>query len=203
MENKEIKHMNTAVVAGTAMLVAVAFILQYIEMSIPIMPAFIKLDFSDLPEVIAAYAYGPVYGVLVCFLKNLIHLPFTSSAGIGELSNFVLGAIFVIPAGLIYKRKKSKKNAIVGGVIGAIFMGVASIVTNYFVIYPLYYTVLGFPEVAILGMYKVIAPFVENILQCLIVFNLPFTVIKGLISVGITMFIYKPLSPLLKGQSRR
>lgn len=193
----------TAYLVGTAMLSAVAFVLMYLEISIPIMPSFIKLDFSDLPELIAAFAYGPVYGFLVCLIKNLLHLPFTGSGMIGELSNFILGACFVVPAGIIYKRMKNKKGALIGGLAGSLVMGFVSIFSNYFLVYPLYYSVLGFPEVAILGMYKAILPAVQNIFQCLLVFNLPFTIVKGLISVGFTMLIYKPLSPFLKGQFKR
>lgn len=187
-------------IAGIAMLTAIAFILQYIEIPIPIMPGFIKFDFSDLPAVIGAFAYGPLAGVIIELLKNLIHLPVSQSAFIGELSNFILGAVFAFVTGFIYKKNKTKTGALLGGIAGAIVMGVFSIVSNYLVIYPMYYKVLNFPEEAILGMYQAILPSVQNILECLIVFNLPFTVVKGLISVVITFIIYKPLSPILKGR---
>lgn len=195
MKNKKVR-----VITGTAMLTAVAAVLQFIEVSIPIMPSFIKLDFSDLPEIIGAFAYGPVAGVLIALLKNIIHLPFSNSMYIGELSNFILGAVFALTAGLIYKRKKTKKTAFIAGAAGAFAMAAVSIVTNYFVIYPLYYNVLGFPEEAVLQMYQVILPSVKSILQALIIFNVPFTFVKGLISILISMVIYKPISPLLKGK---
>lgn len=195
MKDKKVR-----VITGTAMLTAVAVVLQFIEVSIPIMPSFIKLDFSDLPEIIGAFAYGPVAGVLIALLKNIIHLPFSNSMYIGELSNFILGAVFALTAGLIYKRKKTKKTAFIAGAAGAFAMAAVSIVTNYFVIYPLYYNVLGFPEEAVLQMYQVILPSVKSILQALIIFNVPFTFVKGLISVLISMVIYKPISPLLKGK---
>lgn len=195
MKNKKVR-----VITGTAMLTAVAAVLQFIEVSIPIMPSFIKLDFSDLPEIIGAFAYGPVAGVLIALLKNIIHLPFSNSMYIGELSNFILGAVFALTAGLIYKRKKTKKTAFIAGAAGAFAMAAVSIVTNYFVIYPLYYNVLGFPEEAVLQMYQVILPSVKSILQALIIFNVPFTFVKGLISVLISMVIYKPINPLLKGK---
>ncbi len=195
MKNKKVR-----VITGTAMLTAVAVVLQFIEVSIPIMPSFIKLDFSDLPEIIGAFAYGPVAGVLIALLKNIIHLPFSNSMYIGELSNFILGAVFALTAGLIYKRKKTKKTAFIAGAAGAFAMAAVSIVTNYFVIYPLYYNVLGFPEEAVLQMYQVILPSVKSILQALIIFNVPFTFVKGLISILISMVIYKPISPLLKGK---
>lgn len=186
-------------VTVTAMLSAISFVLMYFEFPIPIMPAFIKFDFSDLPALIGTFAYGPLCGVIVCLIKNLLHLMDSNSMLVGELSNFILGAAFVIPAGLIYKFKKTKKSALIGGITGAVFMGVFCVFSNYFIVYPVYYQV-AMPEEAILGMYQAILPSMKSILQSLIVFNLPFTVVKGLISVAITMLVYKPLSPILKGR---
>ena len=183
----------------TAMLSAISFVLMYFEFPIPIMPVFIKFDFSDLPALIGTFAYGPLCGVIVCLIKNLLHLMDSNSMLVGELSNFILGAAFVIPAGLIYKFKKTKKSALIGGITGAVFMGVFCVFSNYFIVYPVYYQV-AMPEEAILGMYQAILPSMKSILQSLIVFNLPFTVVKGLISVAITMLVYKPLSPILKGR---
>lgn len=183
----------------TAMLSAISFVLMYFEFPIPIMPAFIKFDFSDLPALIGTFAYGPLCGVIVCLIKNLLHLMDSNSMLVGELSNFILGAAFVIPAGLIYKFKKTKKSALIGGITGAVFIGVFCVFSNYFIVYPVYYQV-AMPEEAILGMYQAILPSMKSILQSLIVFNLPFTVVKGLISVAITMLVYKPLSPILKGR---
>lgn len=183
--------------AVTAMLSAVAFILMYLEIAIPIMPSFIKFDFSDLPAVIAAFSLGPVYGVVVCLIKNILHLTVSQSMFVGELSNFILGAVFAFTAGMIYSHKKTKQSALIGGIIGAVVMGIVSIFSNYFVVYPVYYNFM--PQDVILGMYQMIAPGMKSILQCLLCFNLPFTIVKGLIAVFITMLIYKPLSPLLKG----
>lgn len=195
------KQLNVRQLTGVAMLSAVAFALQFLEFSIPIMPAFIKLDFSDLPELIGAFAYGPWAGVVIALIKNLLHLPLSSSMYIGELSNFILGAVFSLTAGVLYQRKKTKKGAVLASVAASILMGAVSVVTNYFLIYPLYYSVLGFPEPAVLAMYQAILPSTKNILQALILFNLPFTVIKGLVCALVSILIYKPLSPLLHGKA--
>ncbi len=189
---------NTRYLTITAMLSAVAFILQFFEFSVPIMPSFIKLDLSDLPELIGAYALGPVCGILVCLVKNLLHLFVTSTGGVGELSNFILGAIFVLPAALIYKHKKTKRNALIGGILGAVIMGVFSIASNYFLVYPVYYNFL--PKDVVLSAYQAILPGMKSILMSLVCFNMPFTIVKGLLSVVISMFIYKPLSPILHGR---
>ncbi|MBR2133302.1 MAG: ECF transporter S component [Eubacterium sp.] len=183
------------------MLTAAAVVLQYLEFPIPIVPSFIKLDFSDLPELIGAFAYGPVAGIIIALLKNIIHMAVSQSGFVGELSNFMLGAVFAGVAGLIYKHKKTRAGALIGGVTGAAAMAAVSVFTNYFVIYPLYYSVLGFPEEAVLGMYQAILPKIKTIFSALLVFNLPFTAVKGLISVFISMIIYKPLSPVLHGKN--
>ena len=77
--------------AVAAMLSAVAAVLQFVEFSIPLIPSFVKLDISDLPALLGTFSLGPVYGVVIQLVKNLLHLPFGSSAGVGELSNFILG----------------------------------------------------------------------------------------------------------------
>ena len=198
-QNGSKKPLNVRLLAVTGMLSALAFVLQYLEFPIPMLiPSFIKFDFSDLPALIGSFAFGPLTGVIVELVKNLLHCMVSQSATVGELSNFILGAAFTFTAGAIYKSKKTKKAAIIGGLVGSLIMGIISLPSNYFVVYPFYYNFM--PEEAVFGMYKAIAPFVQNMLQCLIVFNIPFTIFKGLLSVLITMFIYKPLSPILKGR---
>jgi riboflavin transporter len=183
---------------GAAMLSAVAFVLQYLEVSLPFMPFFIKLDFSDLPALIGAYAYGPLAGVIIEFIKNLIHCAVSQSATVGELSNFLLGAVFTAVAGLIYAHKKTKKTALIGGIAGAVAMGLFSIPSNYFIVYPFYYKAY-MPKETVLSAYQAILPSIDSIMESLIVFNLPFTILKGLLNVLFAMMIYKPLSKVLKG----
>lgn len=194
------KPVNIRYMAVTAMLSAVAFILMFFEFSVPFMPAFVKLDLSELPALIGAFSMGPLCGVLVCLVKNLLHVLITTTGGVGELSNFVLGAAFVLPAGFIYKRKKSRKTAIIGSLTGAVLMALISVVSNYFVMYPFYTAFLPMDE--IIAMYQAIFPGVNGLLECLIVFNMPFTFLKGMISVVITFLIYKHISPVLKGKQR-
>ena len=188
------------VLTGTAMLGAVAAVLMYLEFPIPIMPAFVKLDVSELPALIASFAYGPVSGILVCLVKTLIKLPSTSTAAVGELFNFVMGALFVGVAGLIYKRNKTRKGAIVGALLGALVMAVVSVPYNYFIVYPAYVVMYHLPLDAIIGMYQAINPNVNGLLACLLVFNLPFTFVKGALDAALCFLVYKPLSPILHGR---
>ena len=189
------------VVAG--MLSAVAFILMFFDFPLPMLiPSFIKMDFSDLPALLGAFALGPVYGVVISFLKNVLHIFIkgTSTAAVGELSNFILGAVFTFTAGMIYKKKRTRKGALTGALIGAAAMAVVGIFSNYFITYPAYSLFYGMTMEAILGAYQAILPSVDSILECLLIFNLPFTFVKGALSVLLCMLIYKPLSPLLHGR---
>lgn len=197
VNKKTTKRISVRKLTGTAMLSAIAYVLMFLDFSVPFMPSFIKMDLSELPALIGAFAYGPVAGVVICLVKNVIHLMITTTGGVGELSNFLLGASFVLVAGGVYRFKKSRKGALIGSVLGAFVMGIFSIISNYFLVYPIYYNFMS--QDAILAAYQLIFSGVKNILQCLIVFNAPFTFIKGMISVVITFIIYKRISPILKG----
>ena len=186
-----------------ALLSAVAAVLQFVEFSIPVVPSFIKLDISDLPALLGTFSLGPVYGIAIQFVKNLLHLPFGTSAGVGELSNFLLGAVFAFIAGLIYQRRKSRGSALWGSLAGAAAMALVSLPINYFIVYPAYVVLYGMPLEGIVGMYEAIlgavahVPTQNALLNCLLVFNVPFTLCKGILDVALCFLIYKPLSPLL------
>ena len=124
-----------------AMLSAVAFVLMFMEMPIPaLIPSFVKLDISDLPELLAAFSLGPAWGAAVAVVKNLLHLLIkgTSSAYVGELFNASMGAVFAATAGWIYQRKKSRSTALWGGVAAAVVRAVLSVPLNLFLVYPAY-----------------------------------------------------------------
>ncbi len=195
---KESSKSLTKKIALSAMLAALGVILQMFEIPIPIIPSFIKLDFSDLPGFIGAIVCGPWAGVLITLIRNVIHIFTGSSAGIGELSNFILSSSFVLSAGLIYKKMPNIKGVFIGGAVGAVVMGIVSFPVNNFIIYPLYYSVMGLPKEAILAMYQAIRPSTESIAEALVVFNVPFTIVKGLFSVIIFGAVYKPLERLIK-----
>ena len=150
--------------------------------------------------------------MVVCLVKNVIKgLLFSGTGGVGEMCNFLLGICLVIPAGLIYRYKKTRSGALLGALAGAVIMAVCSVPLNYFVSYPVYTKFL--PIDVIISMYQEIiqsfngllsragAPFslpsVNGLLGCLIAFNAPFTLLKGLLDTALCFLIYKPLSPLL------
>ena len=185
-------------IVTTGILSAVSAVLMMLSFSVPIMPSFIKLDFSELPALIASYSMGPLAGVAVCLLKNLINLPFSTTGCVGELSNFLLGCLFVIPAGFTYKIRTNRKNAIWGAIIGSFSMALGSLPINYYLTYPIYSKFLPITE--IVKMYQAIFAGVDSLFECLLIFNVPYTFFKGLLNTFIAFIIYKKISRLIKGK---
>ena len=194
MKNKKVRYVAVVGIMG-----AIAVVLQFLEFPIPLVPSFIKFDFSDLPGLITAFALGPIAGVLVSLLKNVIHLLVTQSGGVGELANFMIAAVFTLSAGLIYKANKTRTGALIASLSASALSAISCIFTNYYIIYPIYYKI-AMPKEAILGMYQQILPSVDSIFKSLLIFNLPFTFVKGLIISLLCFIVYKKLSPILKGK---
>ena len=196
-KNSIIKTRNIAVIA---IMSALGTILMYLEFPIPVMPGMIKFDFSELPALITSFAIGPFAGVVVCLLKNIIHLLASQSAGVGELSNFLLGAFFSFTAGMIYKNHKTRKSALAGSVAGSTVMAVTSLIVNRFIIFPIYIKAMGMTDEIILSMYQEIMPGCNSLMKAILIFNVPFTFVKGIICSVITFMIYKKISPIIKGK---
>ena len=186
----------------TAMLSAVAFILMFLDFPIPfLIPPFVKMDFSELPALLAAFSLGPVYGVVVCLVKNLVHfVTMTTTGGAGEICNFLLGACFAIPAGVIYQHMKTRRGALIGVLTGAVVMAVLSVPLNYYISYPVYTKFM--PIDTIISMYQQIRPSTNGLMECLVIFNAPFTLLKGVLTSALCFLIYKPLSPILHGTGK-
>ena len=195
---------NTRNLVAAGILGAIGAILMILNINIPsIMPIFIKLDFADLPAVIASFAFGPTGGIMVCLIKNFLNLILASNTGgVGELSNFILGCAYVIPAGLIYKKHHNFKGAIIGALTGSITSATVGYFSNYFVIYPLF-TLTGLSMNTIIGMYTAVFPNIDTLWEALLYFNVPFTFIKFLLTSILTFLIYKRISPILKGKNKK
>ena len=137
----------------TAMLGAVATVLMFLEFPIPfLIPPLVNLDVSELPALLASFSLGPVSGVAVCLIKNLVCCLRSSTGCVGELANFLIGICLVVPAGIIYRRKKSRKTALWGALLSTVIMAAISIPINYFISYPVYSKLI--PIEAIIGMYQ-------------------------------------------------
>lgn len=184
-------------IAACAILTAMAVLLMYLEVPLPFMPVFLKFDFAELPVLIGAFALGPVWGVVIELLKNLIHLPVTQTMGIGEFSNFITGAIFVGSAGILYRMFLTKKGAAASMAIATVFLALAAIPVNAFITLPLYGSAMGFPLEAIIGMSAEANPLVKDKMSLLLAVFVPFNLFKGIIVSTITFFVYKPISRLI------
>lgn len=195
------KKISIKYITVTAVMAAISFVLMIPPFEFPVsfvIPAFIKFDFSDLPALITSFSYGPVYGVLVCLVKNLLHLIIGNTFGVGEIANFLLGSVFVFVAGIVYKYNKTRKGAVLGALAGAFAMALISLPVNYFITYPFYITLFHTTKEGIVAAYKAIYPKTNSLTGALIMFNMPFTFVKGLFDSIICFLIYKKLSPILK-----
>ena len=181
----------------TAILTAMAFILMYLEVPLPFMPPFLKFDFSEIPVLVGTFALGPVYGIIIELLKNLIHLPWTGTMAIGEMSNFITGSIFVGTAGFIYTRKRTRKGAVISMIIATLALAVIAVPVNAFINLPLYASVLGMSMESILGWTQTVNPAIDSELKLLLLGFVPFNLFKGIVVSAITFCVYKPISKLI------
>lgn len=196
--NRFTRKQKTNWIAKTGIMAAAAIILMFLEFPLPLMPGFLKFDVSEVPVLLAAFALGPWSAIIIEFIKNLAHVPFSSSAGVGEIANFIVGCAFVVPAGVFYRYYRSKKGAIVSMIIGVCSMTLVGCVANYFVLIPFYIKVLEFPMAAIVGAAAAAGNKLVKDLPTLIVFVFaPFNIFKGMVVSFIVALIYKRISPLL------
>ena len=188
------KTLTTAQLTRIAILAALASVLFLFE--IPVV-AFYKLDFSDIPVLLGAFSMGPVPGLIILALKSLIGLLHSSSAGVGELADFIMGAALVLPAAVIYHHGKSRKSALVGMAVGTLCMIVVSVFVNKFIMLPFYMGAFHMDMDAILAYANVAA--VHSEWSLLLLVTAPFNLLKGVALSLVTALIYKPLSPILHG----
>ena len=181
----------------TALLSAIAYILAFVEFPVPLSPVFARMDLSDFPALIGAFAFGPVAGLLIELIKNALQLFATSTGGVGELANFLMGTSFVFTAGLIYGCHKTKRMAWIAGIVGSIVMGVVAAIANYFILLPLFEQFM--PLEQLIASFGEFIPFIHTKLDVVLYNAFPFNLLKGLIISGVTMLVYKRLRPILKG----
>jgi len=187
-------------IAKIAVLTAVAYVLyMFVKFPLPMLfPAFLDIQFSDLPALIGGFAMGPWAGCLIVIIKCLLKMPFSSTACVGEIADIIMGVAFVLPAAILYKKAKSKKSAFVGVIIGAVCCVVASVLANWLLLIPFYAQVFGWD--AILGM---VSSLYANVTQAsfytyyILLAVIPFNVLRCSIVVAFTFLLYKRVSPIL------
>jgi riboflavin transporter FmnP len=190
------RKMSIGVMTKVSILSVIAFVIMFIETPVFVFPGFLKLDLSDVPALVAGFAMGPVAGILVELLKNLMHLLRTSTGGVGEIANFVIGSAFVVPAAIIYYKNKTKKNAVIGLIIGTIVMAIVGSFANYFVLIPFYQNFM--PIDAIIGMSAKANSAIVDMKTLILYGILPFNIFKGIIVSLFTLGIYKKISGILQ-----
>lgn len=179
---------------------AMAAIIMYIEFPLPfIAPDFYKVDLSEIPVLVGTFMMGPVAGVLIELVKILVKLVIkaTSTGFVGEFANFCVGCAFVVPAGIIYKHKKTKKNAIIGLAVGTIVMAIAAVFLNAYVMLPFYSKMM--PLDVIIQMGAKVNPAISNVWTFVLIAVAPFNIVKGILVSVVTLLIYKRISVLLRG----
>lgn len=193
------KKKNTVYLTKIACLGAVATLLMLLEFPLPFAPAFYELNFSEVAVLISGFALGPFAAVLTELIKILLNLVInsTDTAFIGELSNFLMGLAFVLPAAFIYKYKKTLLGATIGMLVGTISLAVVGGVVNYFMIIPAYVKFMGFKMETIIGMGNKVNSSITDLKDLILFATLPFNLVKGLLSSLITALIYKRVSPIL------
>ena len=197
--------LSTRKIAMIGVFSAIAAALHILDFPIFFAPEFYKLDFSEIPALIGAFAFGPVAGVMIEFCKILLKLMIkgTSTAFVGDLANFVIGCSFVLPASIIYMYRKSKKNAIVACVIGTLCMTIFGSAFNAIYLLPAFSKLYGMPIDVIVGMGTAVNPSITSINTLVLWAVVPMNLLKGSIVSVVTMLVYKRISPILKSNSIR
>ena len=181
---------------------ALAAVLMLLEFPLPfIAPSFYEIDLSEIPVLIGSFIMGPVAGVIIEAVKILLTLLIrgTDTAYVGELANFIIGCCFIVPAGVIYKKNKTKKSALIGIATGTMLMAVTGVVINYAILIPFYVKAFGMPLDLILDMGAKINPLISNKWTFVLICVAPFNIVKGIIDSLITALVYKRISTFIKG----
>lgn len=195
---KKLPVQNVRTLTMTAVLSAIAFVLAFFEFPVPLSPSFARMDLSDLPALIGAFAYGPAAGILIELVKNALQLLASSTGGIGELANFIMGSSFAAAAGLIYKFYKTKKTAMIACLTASVVMGIAAAIVNYFILLPAFEAFMPLDQ--LIASFGEFIPFIKTKLDVVLFNAFPFNLLKGIGISVVNMLLYKRLTPALKGR---
>jgi len=192
----------TVRMAVTGMLAALAFVLQLFEFPLVFLaPGFYQLDFSEVPVLICAFSMGPVAGVIAELLKNLLKILIrgTGTAFVGDFANFVIGCSLILPAAVVYCRKKTKARAVIGCIVGTCVITVAGSLFNAVYLLPAFAKLYGIEMDALIAMGAELYPGIKSfgVYHFVTFCTAPINLIKGAMVSVVVMLIYKPISRLL------
>lgn len=192
--------LGTREIAIIGMLGAISVVLMLFEIPLPFAPSFYKIDLSEVPVLVGCFALGPMAGVLIEFIKVLLNLLIngTMTAGVGELANFFIGCSFCVPAGIIYKRKTTKRGAIGGLVFGTLVMTFLGCFINAYIMLPAYAKAFSWPLDTIVEMGTKVNANITDLFSFVIFAVVPFNLLKGIVVSIIVLLIYKKISPIIK-----
>lgn len=182
------------------MLSAIAIVLMLFEIPLPFAPSFYEIDFSEVPVMVGCFAMGPFAGAIIELVKILLNFIFTGTqtAGVGELANYVIGCALCVPAGLIYRRNRTRKNALIGMAVGTVLMTVLGCFINAFVLLPAYAAAFSMPIDALVEMGTAVNSNITDLSTFVMFAVAPFNLLKGVLVSVIVFLIYKKISPIFR-----
>ncbi len=189
---------NTKRIARIGVLSAAAAILFLIP-GIPIFPPIYKLDFSTLPALLGGFSLGPVAGVIIVFIKDLVGCINSDSNMVGELADFLVSSSLVLCASIWYRKSRTLKGALIGMGVGVLLMTVVGALANFYILIPFYRDAMGVPVETLIGMMAALIPAIDSLWKLILLATIPFNLIKGVALCGVTGLLYKRLSPFLHG----
>ncbi|MCL1863888.1 MAG: ECF transporter S component [Defluviitaleaceae bacterium] len=191
-------HGKTVIMVRAAILGAIATVLWQLRVSLPIFPGFLSLDVSDVPALVGAITTGPLTGLLVLLIKNLLDpLIFgTNTGGIGNLADFIMGASLVVPIGFIFKKRSDTIGYMLGAATGIVSLVVISSIVNYLILIPLYSRIF-IPLETIISISHAINHRVVDVYTLILFAFVPFNLLKGGIVVTLGFVLYRALSPIM------
>lgn len=190
-----------------AVLATISVVLMFLEFPLWFAPSFYELDFSEVPVLVGAFAFGPLAGVAIEAVKIILNLIITGTitSGVGELANFTVGVALVVPASLIYYHHKTKKQALLGLIVGTISMVVIGAIMNAFVMLPAYAFFMSTPDRMVtvndfVMMGQAVNPLITNLFSFIMFAVVPFNLLKGILVSVVVILIYKRVSMLIKAK---
>lgn len=187
-------------VVQIGMLSAIAIILMQFEVPLPFAPPFYKIDFSEIPVLIGCFVMGPLAGAIVELIKVILNVVIsgTTTGGVGDIANFLIGCAMCVPAGMIYKKYHTRKSALVGMAVGTVFMTVIGCILNAYVLLPVYAKAFEMPIDALVAMETAVNHSITSLSTFVIFAVAPFNLLKGVLVSFIVFLIYKKISPIFK-----
>lgn len=194
------KNTKIQLICKCAMMSALAAIIMLFEFAVPLVPPFYELDFSEVIILLTGFALGPMAAVITEALKIVLNLLLngTNTMGVGEFANFMMGLSFVLPATIYYQRHKTKKDALIGMIIGTIVLCIVSAFLNYFVMLPAYAYFLNIPMEGLIQSATAVNGNINNLFTLIILAVVPFNFLKGVLTSFIVLLTYKKVSHILK-----